>query len=115
AAEVPPAVAVSPGPRVVPGGHEVEPEKVGPFEERSELDLLVATNAGVRGPAGPMLGVEVGEDRPLELVVHVDDLEVEPCDLRDRPGVSLGLWAAAAVVDAAQMDQLQVGAQHAVA
>jgi len=54
-------------PRVVAGGDGVEAERARLVQHRRELDLLVATQARVRGAARPVLGDEV-----------VDDVLVEP-------------------------------------
>src|SRR5213083_505638 len=66
-AEMPPASVVAPGPCVVARSDEVEVEPVGAVEESLELDVLVAPDARVRCPAGPVLGVEIRQDGPFEL------------------------------------------------
>jgi hypothetical protein len=116
AEQMPGAVVVAPGPHVVPRGHEVDPEPVGPAQERPELDVLVAAGARVRRPAGRVLGVEVGEDRLLERPAQVDDLHLEPADPADPPCVRPCGGAAAAVVDAVgSVDELDVRAEDLVA
>ena len=55
-----------------------------------------------------MLIEEVSEHRPGEPLAHVDDLELESHQLGDGPRVGLGLRAAAPVVDAVEVHQLQV-------
>ena len=62
--QVPRAGVVADPTDVVPGGHQVHPELVGPPQERAELDLAVAASARVRGPPGRELLGEVA-DHPL--------------------------------------------------
>ena len=113
-AEVPPASVVAPGSCVVARSDEVEVEPVGALEESLELDVLVAPDARVRCPAGPVLGVEIREDGPFELRVHIGDLEVEADQLGHGGGVFLRLRPAAPVLHSVQPDQLHVRAEHAV-
>jgi len=114
-AQMPRTRGVLPGPNVVARGDEVEPAVVRPVQEGPELDVLVAPDARVGRSTRAMLTVEVVQDGAFELGAHVHDLEREPADLRHRSGVGLGLWAAAAVVHAVQMDKLEVRAHDAVA
>ena len=62
-------------PRVVPGADRVEAERERPVEHRLELDLLVAAQARVGGPARRVLGDEVVHHVLLEPLGQVPDVE----------------------------------------
>src|SRR4029453_16555567 len=68
-------------PGVVAGGQGVEAEGAGPGQQPDHLDPLVAAGAGVGGAAAGVLGGEVVDHRPLELLGHVPHVE------RDAEGV----------------------------
>jgi hypothetical protein len=53
---------------MVAGHHRVEPERQGTVEDRGELDLFVAAEAGVGGAARGVLRDEVVHDAVVELV-----------------------------------------------
>src|SRR5262249_27239172 len=83
--EVPAAVADEPaGPAVsrdagvVPGGHGVRLPRQGTLEERAELHLTVADDAGAGRPAGPILPREVGDDQLRELALVVQEVVGNP-------------------------------------
>src|SRR6185437_13527417 len=67
--------AVGRDPRVVPGADRVEAEGERPVEDRRELDLLVAAQARVRGPARRVLGDEVVDHVAGEALGHVPHVE----------------------------------------
>ena len=72
--QLPGAVGAGLDAGVVAGADGVEPEGDGLVQQRRELDVLVAAHARVRGPAGLVLGDEVGDDgllEPLGQVPHV--------------------------------------------
>src|SRR5207342_1844056 len=87
AAEQPETAAAPIRPHVVTGRHRVDPELVGPAKERAELDLAVAARARVRRAAGLVLGYEIPDHGPLELVREIADLEPESGDPRDLRGI----------------------------
>src|SRR4051812_26305240 len=115
AEQMPPAVVAMDVPRVVAGRDEIDPELAGAAEERAELDLLVASNAGVRRSARVMLVEEVGQHRPLERLREVDDLERKARDASDVRGVGARLRAAAAVLHTVEMDEVHVRSENLVA
>ncbi len=114
-AQVPRSAIVLPCPHVVAGGHEVEAERVRACQECSELDVLVAARTRIRGSALPMLREKIRKDRFFELSAHVDDLEIETHRLGNGSGVALGLRSAATVIDAIEMNELEVRTENAVA
>ena len=111
-----PETAVAPiRPHVVPGRHGVDPELVRPPQEGAELDLAVAARARVRGTTGLVLGHEVADHGPLELVGQVADLEREPRDPGDLRGIVPRGRPAAAVFHPVEVDQPHVRAHDVVA
>ncbi len=86
---------------VVAGGHRVEAQVQRAVEHRRELDLLVAAQAGVRRPAGGVLGHEVLDHVLVEAVAQVPDVEGDPDDVGGPAGVVAVLDRAAAARPAA--------------
>src|SRR4051794_9561044 len=116
ATEESPAVPGLDVPRVMAGRDEVDPEVVGAVEEGSELDAFVASDARVRRATRLVLVEEVGEDRSIERLGHVEDLEREAGDPRDvgRVGSRPGTTAAVlhSLLRAIEMDEIHVRAEH---
>src|SRR5262249_18449336 len=77
--------AVSRDAGVVPGGHGVRLPRQGTLEERAELHLTVADDAGAGRPAGPILPREVGDDQLRELALVVQEVVGNPELPGDRP------------------------------
>ena len=83
-------------PGVVTGAHRVEPQGERPVQHGRELDLLVAAQAGVRRPAGGVLGDEVVHHVGGEPVGQVPDVERDAEDVGGPAGVVGVLLGAAA-------------------
>jgi hypothetical protein len=83
-------------PGVVAGAHGVEAEGQGAIQHRGELDLLVAAQARVRGPARGVLRHEIFYDVAVEPVGHVPDVERDADHVRGPPRVPRVLKRAAA-------------------
>ena len=83
-------------PGVVAGAHRVEAERHGPVQDRRELDLLVAAQAGVRGAARGVLGDEVLDHVPVESFGHVPDVERDADHVGGPAGVPRVFQRAAA-------------------
>ncbi len=73
-----------------------EAERDGPVQDRRELDLLVAPDARVGGPAGRVLGYEVPDDVGVEPFGHVPDVERDADHVGGAAGVPRVLQRAAA-------------------
>ena len=83
-------------PRVVPGAHRVEAERERAVQDRGELDLLVAAQAGIRRPARRVLGDEVVHHVAGEPLRHVPDVERDADDVGRAAGIPGVLQGAAA-------------------
>ncbi len=59
----------------MPGRDAVRSYRGGPLEQVTELGPAVAVHAGHRGPTGPILGQEVVDDIPPELLLEIQDVE----------------------------------------
>ena len=109
--QTPGAVRV-PGPSgVVAGRHRVEPERVGPLEQAVELEVAVALDARVGGPARGVAGDVRLDHMGLEVGGEVEDV-VDDAELVGHPSgvVHVGHRAAARVGVAAP--QLEGGTDH---
>ena len=106
-------------PGVVAGAHRVEAERQGPVQDRRELDLLVAPDARVGGPAGRVLGHEVLDDVGVEPFGHVPDVERDADHVGGAAGVPRVLQRAAAPrtgpVGAGVGGQREMDRRHVVA
>ena len=61
--------------RVVAGGDQVEPQRHTAFEDSSEFDLLVASQAWIRRPASSVFTDEIFDDIVDETIRKVPDVE----------------------------------------
>ena len=82
---------------VVAGGDEIGADGMGVAGEFAELEVFVATDAGVGGAAGIVLADEVIDD-PAEIVLEVEGIEGDVEDAGDVAGVGGVGGGAAALV-----------------
>ena len=103
--------------RVVPGRDEPAVQLIRVSEERAELDVLVASDTWVRCPTGFVLGEEIGDDRLLELLRDVVDLEghSEGCGYGARVFARAVAAASAFRPAVREMDELHVRPHDLVA
>jgi hypothetical protein len=73
--------------RVVTSAHGVETERPGAVEHSRELDVLIAADAGVRGPAGAVLRQEIVQHRLPEPLCEVPHVEGDSEDVSGPSGV----------------------------
>ena len=106
------AVVVGTTRGVVAGADRVEAEREGLVEQRGELDLLVAAQAGVRGAAGLVLGDEVLDDVLAEALGEVPHVERDADDVGGAAGVAGVLDGAAAA--RARAERLRVRGERQV-
>ena len=105
---MPASGVVAIGPDVVPRRDEIHPECVGPAQERTELDLAVASRARVRGEPARVLLDEVLDDGGLEVRGQIADLERESGDASDLGRVGARGRSATAVLDTVQVHERHV-------
>ena len=72
---------------VVARHDRVEAQHTGAIQDRRELDALIAPQAGVRRPAGGVLGEEVRHDRLAERLGEIPDVEGDAQDIGGSAGV----------------------------
>ena len=94
------------------GADRVEAEGERLVQQRGELDLLVAAQAGVGGAARLVLGDEVLDDVLAEALGEVPDVEGDADDVRGAAGVAGVLDGAAAA--RARAERLRVRGEREV-
>ncbi len=82
-------------PRIVSGGHRIEVHGEGSIENCTELDLLVASQAGVRCPPLLVFGYEVVDHVGGESLGEVPDVERNSQHVSDSPSVPCVIEGAA--------------------
>jgi hypothetical protein len=62
---------------MVASGQQPEAQRSGTIHETTELDMTIALDARVRGPAGRMVGHIWAHDHRIKVITQVEDVVVD--------------------------------------